>query len=225
MAVVIIPAFQPDQTVIGLVDQLWTLGYRVIIVDDGSDAEHQKVLEQVSDVAILLHHPVNRGKGAAIKTALSYIQKEMWDCDVVGIMDCDGQHLVKDMKKVLECVEHHREALVLGVRTLEKMPWKSRIGNRITREIFHLLSGVKVSDTQTGLRAFSSDLINTMRMVEGERYEYETNVLLATAEAKIPIEETPIETVYHDRSNSCSHFHILRDSLRIYRDIVKYAWL
>ena len=71
MAVVIIPAFQPDQTVIGLVDQLWTLGYRVIIVDDGSDAEHQKVLEQVSDVAILLHHPVNRGKGAAIKTALS----------------------------------------------------------------------------------------------------------------------------------------------------------
>lgn len=184
MAVVIIPAFQPDQTVIGLVDQLWTLGYRVIIVDDGSDAEHQKVLEQVSDVAILLHHPVNRGKGAAIKTALSYIQKEMWDCDVVGIMDCDGQHLVKDMKKVLECAEHHREALVLGVRTLEKMPWKSRIGNRITREIFHLLSGVKVSDTQTGLRAFSSDLINTMRMVEGERYEYETNVLLATAEAK-----------------------------------------
>lgn len=88
MAVVIIPAFQPDQTVIGLVDQLWTLGYRVIIVDDGSDAEHQKVLEQVSDVAILLHH------------------------------------LVKDMKKVLECAEHHREALVLGVRTLEKMPWK-----------------------------------------------------------------------------------------------------
>ena len=189
MAVVIIPAFQPDQTVIGLVDQLWTLGYRVIIVDDGSDAEHQKVLEQVSDVAILLHHPV------------------------------------KDMKKVLECTEHHREALVLGVRTLEKMPWKSRIGNRITREIFHLLSGVKVSDTKTGLRAFSSDLINTMRMVEGERYEYETNVLLATAEAKIPIEETPIETVYHDQSNSCSHFHILRDSLRIYRDIVKYAWL
>lgn len=184
MAVVIIPAFQPDQTVIGLVDQLWTLGYRVIIVDDGSDAEHQKVLDQVSDVAILLHHPVNRGKGAAIKTALSYIQKEMWDCDVVGIMDCDGQHLVKDMKKVLECTEHHREALVLGVRTLEKMPWKSRIGNRITREIFHLLSGVKVSDTQTGLRAFSSDLINTMRMVEGKRYEYETNVLLATAEAK-----------------------------------------
>lgn len=103
------------------------------------------------------------------------------------------------------------------------MPLKSRIGNRITRTVFRLISGVKVSDTQTGLRAFSSDLIKKLLSVQGERYEYEMNVLIELAKAKIPIEEVPIDTIYQDKHNSCSHFHVFRDSIRIYKDLLKFT--
>lgn len=224
MAVVIIPAFQPDKTLIAITDQLWSMGYRIIVVDDGSGKDYQKIFKAVSDISIILHHSENRGKGAAIKTALTYVRDEMWDSDVIGVMDSDGQHSTEDMRRVVEFAGNHRKTLVLGVRNVDKeMPLKSRIGNQVTRTIFRMISGVNVSDTQTGLRAFRSDLIKKLLSVKGERYEYEMNVLIELAKAKIPIEEVPIDTIYHDKSNSCSHFHVFRDSLRIYKDLLKFT--
>ena len=224
MAVVIIPAFQPDKTLIAITDQLWSMGCRMIVVDDGSGKEYQQIFEAINDVAIILHHSENRGKGAAIKTALTYIKNEMWDNDVIGVMDADGQHSTQDMRKVLECAMKYKKTFVLGVRTFGKeTPWKSRIGNGVTRKVFQLFSGVAVSDTQTGLRAFGMDLIEKLLLVKGERYEYEMNVLLKVAREKIPIIEVPIETIYHDKNNSCSHFHVVRDSIRIYADLLKFT--
>lgn len=224
MAVVIIPAFQPDETLISIIDQLWSLGYRIIVVDDGSGKEYRQIFDAISDVSIILHHSENRGKGAAIKTALNYVRSEVWDSDVIGVMDSDGQHSTEDMRRVLELAGNHGKTLVLGVRNVGKeMPLKSRIGNRITRTIFRLVSGVRVSDTQTGLRAFSSDLVKKLLSVKGERYEYEMNVLIELAKAGIPIEEVSINTIYHDKNNSCSHFHVFRDSIRIYKDLLKFT--
>ena len=224
MAVVIIPAFQPDETLISITDQLWSMGYRIIVVDDGSGKDYQKVFEAVSDISIILHHSENRGKGAAIKTALAYVRDEMWDSDVIGVMDSDGQHSTEDMRRVLEFAGNHRKALVLGVRNVgREMPLRSRIGNRVTRMIFRMMSGMNVSDTQTGLRAFSSDLIKKLLSVKGVRYEYEMNVLIEMAKAKIPIEEVPVDTIYLDKNNSCSHFHVFRDSIRIYKDLLKFT--
>lgn len=126
--------------------------------------------------------------------------------------------------KVLAEVGNHRESLVLGVREVGKdMPLKSRLGNRITRMIFHIASGVKVSDTQTGLRAFSAKLLRRMRSIEGERYEYEMNVLMTLAKAGVPIREVPIHTIYRDKENSTSHFRAVWDSIRIYKDILKFV--
>lgn len=109
-------------------------------------------------------------------------KNESGDSGLIGIMDCDGQHLPEDMMKLLEFAGAHRKALVLGVRTVgAEMPLKSRLGNKITRMIFRLVSGVKVSDTQTGLRAFDAEMIQKLLSVEGERYEYEMNVLMTFA--------------------------------------------
>ncbi len=91
------------------------------------------------------------------------------------------------------------------------------------RTVFRTVTGADVSDTQTGLRAFSSDLLDMMYQVSGSRYEYETNVLLACVRRNIPILEIPIATIYHDRSNSCSHFRKIRDSARIYGGLFKFA--
>lgn len=224
MSVVIIPAYKPDETLAIITDQLWAYGCQIVVVDDGSGEEYQSVFDRIRDICVILQHPENQGKGAAIKTALSYVKAEMWESSLIGVMDCDGQHLTEDMMKLLEYAGTHRDAMVLGVREVGKdMPLKSRMGNQITRTVFRLASGVKVSDTQTGLRAFSSELLQKLLSIEGERYEYEMNVRMALAKTGIPIEEVPIHTIYRDKNNSNSHFRAVWDSIRIYKDILKFT--
>ena len=224
MSVVIIPAYKPDETLIEITDKLWAYGCTIIVVDDGSGEEYQTIFDHVRDVCIILRHPENRGKGAAIKTALTYVKEELWNNELIGVMDSDGQHLPEDMMKLLGFAGSHRKTMVLGVRNVGMdMPLRSRLGNRITRSVFKLASGVEVSDTQTGLRAFSSDLILKLLSVDGERYEYEMKVLMSMAKEGIPIEEVPIHTIYRDENNSTSHFRAVRDSIRIYKDIFKFT--
>lgn len=219
---IIIPAYNPEEELEKVVDRIWDFGNQVILVDDGSDQAKQELFERLSERAIVIHHTKNLGKGAAIKTALRYIKENLWDCDVIGVMDADGQHLPEDMEKLVMRAGGTEHALFLGVRDVGKsMPLRSRIGNAVTRAVFRLRSGVRVSDTQTGLRAFRRDLLEPFLSREGTRYEYETNVLLYCAKKKIPIIEVPIKTIYHDRKNSCSHFHVIQDSIRIYRELFR----
>ena len=152
-----------NKTSVTITDQLWGYGCRIVVADDGSGEKYQPIFEKISDICIILRHSENRGKGAAIKTALAYVKEELWDGNVIGVMDCDGQHLPDDMMKLFTFAGAHRKTLVLGVREVGKdMPLKSRLGNQITRTVFRLLSGVKVTDTQTGLRAFGMELLDKL---------------------------------------------------------------
>lgn len=222
--IVIIPAYNPDEKLEKLVEENCFLENEVIVIDDGSDNQFQKIFWNIEKYCIVLHHNKNKGKGAAIKTALNYIKDELPHCNVIGIMDADGQHLTEDMEYLMNEAANNAKSLVVGARRIDqKMPWKSRFGNKITRGVFHLITGVTLSDTQSGLRAFSRDLLETFLNVYGDRYEYETNVLLMCAKKNIPIHEFSIHTIYHDKENSCSHFRKFRDSVRIYKDLLKFA--
>lgn len=224
METVILPAYKPDNRLPALVDELCSYGCHIVVVDDGSGETYRQVFEELRDVCTVLVHEENRGKGAAIKTALAYVREEMPDCDCIGIMDSDGQHRPEDMLRLLEAAHIHEDSLILGVREVGKeMPFRSQFGNGITRQIFRLASGVWVSDTQTGLRAFGAIFLDEMLAVKGERYEYEMNMLLHFARKRVPFKEVKIATLYHDRENSCSHFRVIRDSLRIYKDIIRFT--
>ena len=224
--VVIIPALNPDDRLRDIVDRNWKLENQVILVDDGSDQKYRAFFHELEEKCILLRHDRNLGKGAAIKTALKFIKKEIWDCRVIGVMDADGQHLADDMERLLMKAASKADALILGSRTIDrKVPRKSRVGNLITRKVFQMETGTRVSDTQTGLRAFSSRLLEVMLDIPGERYEYEMNVLVTCAKRNIPIVEVPIRTIYHDKDNSCSHFRKVRDSIRIYRELLKFSFV
>lgn len=143
--------------------------------------------------------------------------------DFVGIItaDCDGQHLIKDINKLYNEMQNTDKALFLGTRNFseDKIPPKSKFGNRVTSNIFKLLYGTRISDTQTGLRGISSSLIEAFSNVSGERYEYETNTLIEAILRRIQIVEVPIETVYID-NNSNTHFRPIHDSLLIYWKIL-----
>ncbi len=226
---VIIPAYRPDQRLWRLATEVLEMGYRLIVVDDGGGPDYLPIFEGLDVRTIVLRHPENRGKGAAIKTGLAHLQQltEGYDPEnppLVGIMDADGQHLTTDMARVFEGAAANPDKLTLGVRVVGKeMPFRSRFGNGITRAVFRMLTGAKVSDTQTGLRAHSVALIPEMLGVEGDRYEYEMAVLTRMAHRHIGFHEVPIATLYEDRQNSTSHFRVVRDSVRIYATLLKFA--
>lgn len=219
--VVIIPAYQPDEKLTRLVHELHEkTSYDLIIVNDGSDADTRPLFDALEPYAKIIHHSVNRGKGAALKTALSYIYDQYPADEGVVTIDADGQHLPSDIIRVSNAWEANPEKLVLGSRQFTgNVPFKSRAGNAITRAVFAISTGVKVFDTQTGLRAFGVFRIPMMLEMKGDRYEYEINVLLYATRHRIPIEEVTIETVYIE-DNKSSHFNPIRDAWRIYKMIL-----
>lgn len=225
MRIALIPAYDPDNTLIKLTEELCALGIdKIIVINDGSKKESQVVFRQIAQYDIVLDHEKNMGKGEAIKTGLRYVKEYMPNVQSIVFLDADGQHKPLDAMRLLERQYQTNADLVLGVRTFEgKIPFRSLFGNTLTKYVFRLCSGVWVSDTQTGLRAISARMIPMLLDVKGERYEYEMNVLLQAAKQKIEMKEVPIATIYHDDNNSCSHFRVLQDSIRIYGNLIAFS--
>jgi len=222
MNYVVIPAYQPDNKLIKLVEKIHDKSdFKILIIDDGSSPACQKIFDKASQYATILRHEVNQGKGHALKTAFQFI-KEQNSYGTVVTADADGQHKIWDIFRTANKASENPNKLILGVRAFTgKVPLRSRFGNSLTKALFKLQTGVGVIDTQTGLRAFTTNLIPFMLKIEGKRYEYEMNMLLeATKEYEIV--EVPIETVYIN-DNEASHFRPIRDGLMIYKNIFKFA--
>ncbi len=222
---VVIPSLNPDEKLRGVVTSLLSLGFGdIVMVNDGSDDEHAKNFPSPEEFTslTLLRHKVNRGKGAALKTAFKYIIENRLETTTVVTVDGDGQHRAQD---VLACCKKSAETgtLVLGVRdfSLSHVPARSRFGNKTTSLVFKVACGMKISDTQTGLRAIPAAHLGDMLTIDGDRFEYETNMLLNLKNLGIKMSEQTIETVYIEE-NKTSHFRPIRDSLKIYSLILKF---
>ncbi len=227
---IIIPAYCPGWQLIETVDTLTehlrlitNIEHEIVIVNDGSPKECDSVFLYLEDKATILKHDINRGKGAAIKTGMEYVQSSGQPCTLV-FADADGQHLPMDIINCLETAAINRNSLILGKRNFMpgRVPIKSFLGNKLTEGIFWLSVGKHIHDTQTGLRAFDSALIPQMLEAEGDRYEYEMNQLLTSIQDGIPVIEVPIATVYIG-NNKGSHFHALRDSYLVYKNLLKFT--
>ena len=220
--IVLIPAYEPDERMLELVDALDEDGCRMLVVDDGSGAGYAALFAHVSARGIeVLHQPSNTGKASALRRGLAYIARR-WPGEDVVTADSDGQHRPRDIEAVA-AVTAEGDALVLGGRAFTgDVPFRSRIGNAISRTLFRASSGVDVHDTQTGLRGIPSSRIPAMLAVAGERFAWEMNVLVEFARRRIPIREVPIETVYLD-DNASSHFRPVRDSWAVLRPMLRYV--
>ena len=225
---IIIPAYEPDKN---LTDFLRTLplGHEmVVLVDDGSGDDYASVFSEAKDIlgesGIVLKHEVNKGKGAALKTAFRYILSDYPDKDkVIGVVtaDSDGQHTVPCVNAVMDALIENPSSLIMGVRAFggENIPWKSRVGNVITIKVMKLLAGISVSDTQTGLRGIPIDFMRELLLIKSDRFEFETEMLI-DSKGKYEITEVPIETIYDSKENHSTHFNPFKDSLRIYSVIL-----
>lgn len=220
---IVIPSLNPDEKLAKTIEGLKAVGYkRFVLVDDGSDRQNKKYFPAETVEIKLLVHRANRGKGAALKTAFRYILENCSDVAAVITVDGDGQHLPQDVK-LCETALTADKTMVLGCRNFSKseVPLRSRFGNNTTSFIFKTLCGIKISDTQTGLRAFSASLLPELLEIKGVRFEYETNMLLNFSQKDIAIKEVGINTVYIEE-NKTSHFRPVRDSLQIYKFILAY---
>lgn len=221
---IVIPAYQPDIRILQLIEQIKANSdYEIIIVNDGSELKCVPIFEKCVEIGcIVLTHEKNQGKGAALRTAFTYLLENKCT-DGFICADCDGQHTWADIKKLAETIPSYPTSIVLGCRKfVGKVPLKSMIGNKLTRAVFSLITGNKISDTQTGLRGFSPSMLPWLVALKGNRYEYEMNQLLEAKEAGYQFYSIPIETIY-ENNNEGSHFHPIRDSIRIYLPILKFS--
>ena len=235
---VLIPAWQPDAALLSLVTDLSRRGFgTLLVIDDGSRLDGspgqrstpacEPIFAQIAKLpgVELERHATNLGKGRALKTGFHRLLEERGHVLGVVTADADGQHTPEDIEKVARALLSSNPRPVLGSRCFEHgVPWRSRLGNTLTRAIFGLLTGTRLADTQTGLRGFPLALLPELLTLGGERYEDEMTVLAHLCRSGRTPLEVPITTVYLD-NNRASHFHPVWDSVRIYLVLFRYLFV
>ena len=216
---ILIPSLDPNEALVRLAEALRSGGAdKIILIDDGSSPETRSFFDQCADLGCtVVRHPVNQGKGAAIRTGLRAAMEQYPDLLGVVTADGDGQHAVPDILRVARETVQQPDHIILGTRDFSgsEVPPRSRFGNRFTSLFFRLSTGIACPDTQTGLRGIPSACFAFALSIPGSRYEYEMNFLFTAAQNKLPLYYLPIETIYED-GNAVSHFRPIVDSARIY---------
>ena len=227
--VVVIPAYEPPQKFIDYVKLLIDGGaHSVIVVNDGSNEKYNSVFDKVKAIngVTLLEYQKNQGKGYALKHAFSFVKENFSEDAVIVTADCDGQHSVKDVLNLFKTASNNSQSLILGARDFNSpnVPARSKFGNVNTRRAFNLLYGLKVTDTQTGLRAFSYKMLDKMLAISGNRFEYEMNMLIVLYKQHVNFIEVPIDTIYEKKPDDVekrSHFKTFSDSIKVWSVLLK----
>ena len=223
MSVVGIPAYQPDEQLVRLVDELCQNDFSVLVINDGSDKECDGVFEAVSKKAAVIHSEQNEGKGAALKKGFKALLEHYPDCTEFITADADGQHTVEDIIRVREQLLDGKD-FVLTVRQFEgKMPARSKFGNTLSKIVYTTMNGHYFDDNQSGLRGFAVKHLEWLTVVKGDKYDYEMNMLCFADKQGIKIHILPIRAIYLD-GNRSSHFNPVLDTVRIYKRLFFSVW-
>lgn len=222
---VVIPTLEPTVLLIDYINDLVLENFmHIVIINDGSNEQYDEIFKSLHQIqkCTVITHDKNQGKGLALKTGYKFVQQFLPECKGIITADSDGQHAIKDVCKVAQELASGKECLFLGCRnfSLPSIPLKSKLGNRCSSLLFSLLYDKWIGDTQTGLRGFDIALLDQMLEINGERFEYEMEVIIYCVMNKITINQVEIETIY-ENNNSSTHFQTINDSLRIARVIFK----
>lgn len=223
MTVVVIPAYQPDKQLTELVKELYRFGVSTLIINDGSDSSYDHIFEEVAKQAKVIRSEKNEGKGAALKKGFSALLEYFPECTCIITADADGQHKVEDILRVRDEIESGADFILTVRRFPENMPFRSKFGNDLSRVVYTVASGHYFDDNQSGLRGFSTEHIDWLLKVKGNKYDYEMNMLCYADKQGIKINLLPIEAVYID-GNQSSHFNPIPDTIRIYKRLFASIW-
>lgn len=213
----VIPTYQNAKTLLKVVADVHRVVDTVFVVDDGSNDGTAALLDKATGnerPEKVLTHPKNCGKGAALKTGLTYARQQGFRYAVT--VDADGQHHADDIPALLKAVEEEPDALAIGSRGLqhENMPAKSTFANRFSNFWFALQTLQRLPDTQSGLRVYPLRRLHGLRWMSA-RYEAELTLLVFSAWAGVKLLPVPVSVYYPPRDQRVTHFRPGRDFTRI----------
>ncbi|MDD5454682.1 MAG: glycosyltransferase family 2 protein [Candidatus Ratteibacteria bacterium] len=217
---VLIPAYNESGRIGRLVSQIQKLDSvsKIIVIDDGSNDSTREEAERAG--AVVLKHEKNKGKGAALRTGFSYIKKQ--DCDAVITLDGDGQHKYNEIPNFIEEYKKGNTDVVVGSRMMKcrNMPFIRYITNRFTSFITSLLCRYSVSDSQSGFRLISTEVLKRIEL-STSNFEIESEIIIKAARKGFKIKEIPVSTVYLADSTKRSKINPFVDALRFFRFVFK----
>ncbi|OGV50054.1 MAG: hypothetical protein A2017_02700 [Lentisphaerae bacterium GWF2_44_16] len=207
----VIPLFNNAGTIKELAVEVLEQGYSVLIVNDGSTDNGPEIVKELC--LTLINHSVNRGKGAAIKTAAEWAEENHFTHIIT--IDADGQHLPSEISIFTEKIKENPLSIIVGNRDFEKAgaPEASRVGRENSNLWFKLATGSSLPDTQSGFRAYPVEAIRKIKCL-AERYNYEIEIIVRGAWAGLPVVPVNISVKYNEETKKASHFRPFMDSLR-----------
>lgn len=213
---VLVPCFNAGARILPVLRAACSQVDTVIVVDDGST---DGALDDLSGLPVVLHRfPQNQGKGFALLAGFREALRRP-EIQSVATLDADGQHDPLELPGLYAALAAEHFDFVIGSRcfTGRDVPWRSRLGNRLTAWMFGLLLGRRLPDTQSGYRLHSRRFLeDVLETVPGGRYETEMEILVKAVRGPYRVGAAPIATIY-ETDNASSHFNRFRDSWRIYR--------
>jgi glycosyltransferase involved in cell wall biosynthesis len=219
---VIIPALNAERSIAAVVRDCKAVVSDVLAVDDGSADRTAEVAREAG--AQVVSHPVNRGKGAALKTGFAYALEHGFDA--VLTLDADGQHLAREIPKFFAAREETGADLIIGGRAhlFGQMLPRRRFANRFSARCIAFASHTDVTDSQSGFRLYSAQLLRAIRL-RSEGFDMESEVIVQAGQRKFKILSIPIDLGFVD-GQSTSHYKPLMDTIRIAWTVIRarYFW-
>ena len=211
---IVIPAFNEGPAVGDAVRSVLSRYQNVIVVDDGSSDDTAERARAAG--ALVVTHLINRGQGAALKTGLDY--GILRGADVLVTFDADGQHHSDDVDALIVPVVQGGCDVALGSRFLRsdnRIPFVRRCVLKVGILVTWILSGIRLTDTHNGLRAFSRSAAQRIRIVQ-DRMAHASEIIDEIATKKLRYKEVPVRITYTEYSmkkgqSSSSAFRVLMD--------------
>ena len=210
--IAVIPAYNAEKTIGNVVRKTLRKVGRCIVINDGSDDGTGNAA--VDAGAELIVHVSNRGKGAAVRTALNCLRKISYK--YVVLLDADGQHEPGEIARLVQAAQRRRAQLVCGNRMSkpEGMPLIRRITNRVMSKIVSKLCRLSLSDTQCGYRLLSRRAVESLRLTKSN-FEVDTEILYQVSRKGFKVTEVTISSIYTEELSS--HIHPFSDTFRFLR--------
>ena len=207
MEVIGIPAFNEEKNISSIIAKIMKEGYSVIVCNDGSTDMTGIVAEKMG--ATVINHKKNLGYGAAIRSI--FLKAKEIECDVLVTFDADGQHRIEDIPKVLESLKNNKADMVIGSRFLENndknIPTYRKIGIKTITKISNISTDLKITDSQSGFRAYNKKILNQITPSEFGM-GVSTEILIKCSKLNFKILEVPIIVTYEGKTsvhNPVSH--------------------
>jgi UDP-N-acetylglucosamine---dolichyl-phosphate N-acetylglucosaminyltransferase len=195
---VVVPAYNEEKTVENVLEDLLKMGFDFVVVDDGSSDETNKIVTRIikeKKQGLLCKHLLNRGLGAAIKTGIEAALAQ--GADIIVTFDADGQHDPDDINTVIMPIIKNEADVAVGKRDFKEMPSSKKYGNQIMNFITLIFYGIRVSDSQSGLRAFNRKAAQSI-IINARDYGVSSEIIGEVKRHQLKLEEVPMKTIYTD---------------------------